>query len=97
MDEREQYSGWSILELMGHRKLGGLVSQEEIAGHGFLRIDVYLPGADKPIATQYVSPQAVYAITPTTEAIARQLAESCKPEPVTQWELPERKQEHIPY
>jgi hypothetical protein len=32
--------GWCILELMGHRKMGGYVREQEVAGAGFLRIDV---------------------------------------------------------
>lgn len=29
--ESQVFEGWAILELMGHRKLAGLVSQAEIA------------------------------------------------------------------
>ncbi len=36
----QTFEGWCILELMGHRKLAGLVAQQEIAGAAFLRIDV---------------------------------------------------------
>jgi hypothetical protein len=33
-------SGWAIIELMGHRRLAGWLSEEEVAGAAFLRIDV---------------------------------------------------------
>ena len=39
-EERKAFEGWAILELMGHRRLGGLVTEQEIAGAAFLRIDV---------------------------------------------------------
>ncbi len=79
--------GWAILELMGHRRLGGFVTEQEIAGRGFLRIEI--PGeGDAMYAVQFYSPTAVYCITPSTEAAARVAAASSRPEPVKRWELP---------
>lgn len=84
----EPFKDWVVLELMGHRRLAGLLSEQEIAGHGFLRLDI--PGSDgvEP-TTQFYSPTAVYAVTPTTEALARQVAAMSRPEPVSRWELPQ--------
>ena len=83
----ETYEGWTILELMGHRRLGGHVREATIAGHGFLRIDV--PGKDGMVATQFIPPSSVYCLTPTTEAMARAGAARNVPEPVARWELPQ--------
>lgn len=83
-----EFDGWAILELMGHRKLGGHVREVELAGAPFLRIDVPGDGEGDVVATQFYAPGAVYAITPTTEATARALARIAKPAPVTPWELP---------
>jgi hypothetical protein len=80
--------GWAILELMGHRRLGGLLT--EVPGGalaGFIRIDVPGDGAEM-VATQFYAPAAVYCITPTTEALARAVAAKARPEPVQRWELP---------
>jgi hypothetical protein len=84
------FEGWAILELMGHRRLGGYVRQAEIAGAAFVRVDVPAPAesADEIAATQFYSPQAVYCLTPTTEEVARALAASERPAPVHRWELP---------
>jgi hypothetical protein len=89
MNEGEDgFEGWAILELMGHRRLGGLISEATIAGAGFLRIDIPHPQhLDAMAATQFVAPASVYAITPTTEEIARAIAQRA-PEPVSRWELP---------
>jgi hypothetical protein len=89
-DEKSTFEGWVILELMGHRRLAGYLSEEVVGGTAFLRIDV--PGVDSQVAaTQFYSGSAVYCITPTTEEIARKVAASCQPAPVTAWELrPER-------
>lgn len=85
-ESRATFEGFCILELMGHRRLGGYVREEEIAGHGFLRIDVPAIG-ERAAMTQYVSPSSVYALTPCTEAMARTAAEYSHVEPVSQWEL----------
>lgn len=82
----EPISGWFIVELMGHRRLAGWVTEQTIAGAGFLRIDV--PGPDGLRATQFYPPSSVYAMTPTTEAMARQVADSSRIGPVAHWELP---------
>lgn len=86
--ETNQFEGWAILELMGHRRLAGYVREHEIAGKGMLRLDIPGPStADPAQATQFYSPEALYCITPTTEWIARQVARQYKPAPVTRWEL----------
>src|SRR3954451_15011382 len=87
-DEENGIEGWAILELMGHRRLGGRLSEATIAGAAFVRIDVPHPNDSSQVAaTQFYSPTAVYAITPTTEEIACALAIRA-PQPVTRWELP---------
>lgn len=84
MTENQIFAEWVILELMGHRRLAGFLTEQEIAGKGFLRLDI--PG--QPGATQFYNPTAVYAITPTTEDIARAVAATSQPAPVQRWELP---------
>ncbi len=81
------FEGWAILELMGHRKLGGYVREEKLAGAGFIRIDVPAANGDGNVATQLYSPGALYCLTPVSEEVARRFAASCQPEPVTRWEL----------
>jgi hypothetical protein len=80
--------GWVILELMGHRRLAGHISEVEIAGTRFLRLTV--PDADEtqpPRATQDYASGAIYCITWTTEEIARKVAARSQPAPVARWEL----------
>lgn len=75
---------WAILELMGHRRLAGRVTEEEVAGVNMLRIDV--PRGDG-FTTQYYGAAAIYCITPTTEAVARDVASMNQPQPVSPWEV----------
>lgn len=82
----ETFEGYCVLELMGHRKLAGLVREVTIAGAGFLRLDV--PSEEGVIATQYYPPSSVYCISPCSEDIARRYAQRNQPQPVTRYELP---------
>lgn len=86
-EEKTTFAGWCVLEVMGHRRLGGYVTEQQIAGAGFLRIDVPGPNGE-PAATQFYPPASVYCITPTTEELARAVAIRNQPQPVQRWELP---------
>lgn len=79
--------GWAILELMGHRRLGGYISEATAAGALMVRIDVPHPQKlGESAATQFYNPTAIYAITPTTEETARAIARGA-PEPISRWDL----------
>jgi hypothetical protein len=87
--------GWAVLELRGRRRLAGWVSEQEIAGKGFVRIDIPATTVsseesaadEKPSATQFYPPWAVYAITLCEEQTARAVAVMSRPAP-DGWELP---------
>ena len=80
-------NGWGILELMGHRRLGGYLSEVTVAGTSMVRVDVPHPQhLSETAATQIYSGQAIYCITPTTEEIARAIARDA-PQPVSRWDL----------
>ncbi len=81
----EKFEQWAILELMGHRRLAGKVSEASIGGGSFIRID--MPMKDGSNSTQFYSPGSVYCITPTTEDISRKMSLAYQPEPVSQWEF----------
>jgi hypothetical protein len=87
MENTPGFEGFAVLELMGHRKIAGYVREQNIAGAGFIRIDV--PGKDGQVtASQFYSPGALYCLTPVAEDVARRFALGCQPEPVARWELP---------
>ncbi len=88
MSEKETpdgYAEWSILELMGHRRIGGFVTEAEVGGIPFLRIDIKTESSE---TTQYYGKAAVYCLTPTTEAIAMAVAKEFNP-PVHRYEIAE--------
>jgi hypothetical protein len=86
MTTKEPFASWSILELFGHRRLAGWLTEVELAGSGMWRIDVPSPRGGN-VATQFYAPGAVYGITPCDEVTARALAEQIRPSPVTALEL----------
>lgn len=89
MGDGERFESWAIVELMGHAKIAGLVTEQAVAGGAFLRVDVPGPG-DEWIMTKLYGASAVYCITPVTEDLARRAARAISaPRPVTRWELPE--------
>lgn len=62
--------GWVVLELLGYRTVVGRLTECEIAGTGFLKIEI--PDKEDGFQrVQYYAVGAVYCITPTTEAECR--------------------------
>jgi hypothetical protein len=86
---------WVIMEIMGHRKIGGRLSEEVLAGTSFLRMDIPKrpeKEADEQTtldwyATQYYGGSSIFSITVVTEKVARQFAYNSQPLPATEWEL----------
>ncbi len=86
--EKKPFASWAILELMGHRRLGGYVTDESMFGTAMCRIDV--PSEDGTVATQFYGGASIYCLTPCTGETARAVARDCRPEPVTEWDARRR-------
>lgn len=84
----QSFREWGILEVMGRLRLAGVISEQTIAGAGMLRIDVP-ETKNAPAFTRFFAPGSIYSITPTTEEIARALAERIRELPVTRFDLPQ--------
>lgn len=91
-ETKSTFESWAILEIMGHRKLAGRVTEEVIAGSALIRIDV--PPVDdregaygqqlpaRPQFTQYFNSSSLFSLTPCTEEVARQAADEFRDYPV---------------
>lgn len=77
---------WAIVELMGHVKVAGLVSEEERFGCKMGRVEI--PTESGGFVTQWFSGGSVYRMTPVSEEVARAVALRNQPTPVHRWELP---------
>lgn len=83
--DKALFSGYAILELMGHRRLGGYVRETTFAGAACVRIDIPKPEAecwrttDAPrveevLATSIYGGAAIFCMTPCKAAMARAVA-----------------------
>lgn len=81
-----EFKTWAILELFGHQVIAGEVSEQIIAGQGFIRVDV--PAVDsQPPYTKLYGHAAIYCITPTDEDTAKAVAKALNRPPVELWRL----------
>lgn len=84
-----KFDDWAIVELFGHLRLAGKVTEATIAGGAFLRVDVPDKETPKKFWTRYFGSSAIFSLTPTAEALARAVARQCDAEPVHQWDFPQ--------
>jgi hypothetical protein len=85
-DPKNTFDNWCVVEIFGHQQLSGRVTEQVIAGQGFIRVDVPdLP--DMPGFTRLFGPGAIYSIIPVTEAIARAYAAKNVAAPIQSWQL----------
>lgn len=84
-EDENTFESWAIVELLGHVKIAGQVSEEEHFGGKIGRIDIPV-GEDKYV-TQYFGHSSIYRITPCTEEMARTVSKFNMPKPVHHFEL----------
>lgn len=77
---------WAVVELMGHVKMAGKLTEEEHCGIKMGRLDV--PKADGTFVTVFFTGSSVYRITPCSEELARRMSLHGGPQPVSRYELP---------
>lgn len=79
------FESYALVELFGHQRIVGKVTEAEIGGGKFIRVDV--PELDGVQAvTRYYSPGAIYGITPLEESTCLKLAAQLKVAPMTKWD-----------
>jgi hypothetical protein len=83
----EKFESWAVVELFGHQKIAGKVSEATIAGGAFIRVDVP-QNAEQKAFTKFLGTGAIYSINPTTEEIATAMASYIRATPVHYYELP---------
>lgn len=86
MTENGKFEQWCVIEIMGHKRLAGLVTETSLAGAAMLRVDV--PETSKrPGFTQFYGGQSIYCVTPVEEKIARAMAESFNERPIDEYRI----------
>ena len=95
-EELQRFDCWCVVDVMGHNRYAGRVTEQQIGGASFIRVDVpELP--DRAAFTKLLSPGSIFCITPTTEQVARHAAARFRAEalgivdfPTPQRQLPHR-------
>lgn len=64
------YSGWAVVELMGHTREVGRVSEVVQYGVTMMQLDAIVRG-EAELKTQYVGGSAIFRMTPCSEEAAR--------------------------
>jgi hypothetical protein len=86
MDADEQKAMWALVELFGHQRIAGRVSQSELGTGDLIRVDVPAVAGRDPL-TKYYNVKAIYGITPVDEATATRMAQDIRAEPVSEYSI----------
>ena len=80
----EKFEQWANVELMGHQRVVWRCSEELIAGHPMLRVDI--PDGEA-FSTRYYGSSAIYCLTVVSEEVARRICGSISQAPSFAWDL----------
>ncbi|MFP3564734.1 hypothetical protein [Paraburkholderia sp. SIMBA_030] len=88
----EKFEQWAIVELFGHQRIAGRVTEQAIGGSAFVRVDVpELPATEDFIATQAFTKLygqgAIYAISFVDQAAALMVARQLRVQPISAYDL----------
>lgn len=80
----EKFEAWGIVELMGHQRTAGRLSEQMVGGANLLRVDI--PEGEN-FRTVFYGPSAIYALHVTDEAAAKAAASQMGTRPTYAYEL----------
>lgn len=86
MNEEAKFEQWAIVDVMGHQRYVGMVTEQVIAGCGFVRVDVPQT-SEQAEWTKLIGTGSIYAITPVEKDIAIAMAERLQQKPIAAYEL----------
>jgi hypothetical protein len=82
MDAAQPLDIWAIVEVMGHKKFAGRVTERTIGGSALVQVDVPetldRQGQSQPAFTKLIGVGSIYCITPTDEETARKAARALR-------------------
>lgn len=84
--QEKKFEAWGLLELFGHQRIAGKLTEQTVGGCHFIRIDVPESG-DVPEYTRFFTQGAIYGMTITSEDVARKLADAFRARPIHAYEL----------
>lgn len=95
MPEIESFREYCVVEIMGHKKFAGLVTEQAVGGASFVRVDVpeveTSAGQKLPAFTKLFGAASIYCLSPCTEETARAFAATIRSESFSKYEAPRLK------
>jgi len=82
----QAFDQWAVVDVMGHQRYAGRVTEQVIAGAGFIRVDVPETKGG-PGFTKLFGPGAIHSITICTEASARTVADLIFVPPIVEFDI----------
>lgn len=82
----QKFELFAVVELFGHNRVAGKVSEQSIGVATFIRVDVP-ETTQQPKFTRILNPQSIYAINPVTEEVANEMAEMITAKPIDSWDI----------
>ena len=81
MHDTDKFDCWAVVEVMGHSRYAGRVTEQAIGGCAFVRVDV--PAVNDRLAfTKLLGQGSIFAITPCSEEVAKAVAAQSYAKPV---------------
>lgn len=88
----EKFEQWCVVEIMGHKRFAGLVTEQSVGGTSFVRIDIpevtTSSGQKLPAFTKLFGAASIYCLSPCTEETARAFAATIRAEGFALYEAP---------
>lgn len=89
MDQNKStFDEWALVELFGHQRIVGKVTEATIGGGAFIRVDVPNEDGSEVLFTRFFGPSAIYSMSPIAKDVALALAKRQSAEPVKRYEMP---------
>lgn len=85
-EQAQHFEAWGIVALFGHKQIAGRISEQTIGGETFIRVDV---PTGETYHTQLFGKGAIYSMSLTDEAIAREFAKRSSVRPVSAYDVPQ--------
>jgi len=82
----DNFEIYGIIELFGHSIIAGKITEQTIAGGGFIRVDVPDTKLQKGF-TKWYGASAIYAMTPCDEESMIAAVEGLRSKPIENWSL----------
>lgn len=84
--EKARLEQYAVVEMMGHRKVIGKITESDIGASSLIKVTV-LNKSGEPERTEYIGVGSIYCLTIVTEAVAKEAVANYTPEPTWAYAL----------